>query len=119
MDRLLRELNEVKNCQKKKSEEQRVTFEKRIEAKLQDLNRFRGQEQSGPSGNSQNRENRFNHRGQDQCGSSSTPAREHDPFPADDFLDFDVDYPINRDAGIEELEWNIRTDLEFKFRLVN
>lgn len=107
MDKILRELSDLKDGQRK-SEEQRIIFEKRIETKLQSFHR--DQEQAGPS---QHRENRYNHaqqRGQDQCGSYSVCGHEHEPFAGDDFDDFDVNFPINRDAGVEELEWNIRTD---------
>lgn len=43
-----------------------------------------------------------------------------DPVPLveEDFDDFDENFPIKVKQGVESLEWNIRTDLEFKFSLV-
>lgn len=97
-ERVLRELNELKSAQKK-SEEQRILFEMRIEKKLQ------GHSGSNPNRPIQNR-------------ARSPPLEERVPFDGDDFEEFDQDFPIKKSTSVEELEWNIRTDLEYKFRLV-
>lgn len=36
----------------------------------------------------------------------------------DDYDDFDEDFPIEVGSYVEDLEWNVRTNLPFKRRLV-
>ncbi len=59
------------------------------------------------------RNGRRNHH-QQQHPVASAPIED-----LDDFEEFDKNFPIRAHENIEELEWNIRRDLEFKFLLVN
>lgn len=45
-----------------------------------------------------------------------SPERYVDDF--EDFEELDQNFPVDRQANVEGLEFNIRKDLEFKFLLV-
>lgn len=106
-ERILKDLNDLKRAQKT-SEENRLLFEARVEKRLD---------------NFLNDQSRV----QGLCGATQirTQSHHHDSLPVptavedfEDFEEFDQNFPIERLEYVEELEWSIRKDLEFKFRLV-
>lgn len=58
-------------------------------------------------------------RGHGSMGPSYSNFQECQPdFAFDEFEEFDANFPIRKPEQVETLEWSIRSDLEYKFRLV-
>ncbi len=132
-ERVLKELSDLKKTQQ--SFEARI--EKRIEtfvndhSRMQDNSRSRFQGLQGHVSNSGSRM-RGNHQSGMQYQSRHyggirneiqirhreqvSPERYVDDF--EDFEKLDQNFPVDRQANVEGLEFNIRKDLEFKFLLV-
>lgn len=98
---MLKELKEMKNGQKL-AEEKRLLFETRMESKWDNFLKKVSQTQDRGKNRSQSRSEEF------------ALAMEDD-----DFEDLDDDFPITIFKDVEKLEWTLRSDLTFKFRLVN
>lgn len=96
-ERVLRELKELKNDQKK-ADEKRVLFEAFIETKLDNFVKVVSKNQ---------RQSRNDYEEPDLTEE------------IDDFEDLDEDFPIKIEADVMDLNWNIQGDLGFKRRMVN
>ncbi len=48
---------------------------------------------------------------------SEAHSRHSVPMVEENFDDFDGNFPIKRQPRVEQLEWDIRKDIDFKFRL--
>ncbi|KAJ6642852.1 hypothetical protein Bhyg_07808 [Pseudolycoriella hygida] len=125
-ERILKELSDLKKTQQ--------SFEARIEARIKTFSndQLRMQYNSRPRFHGNGESHMFgNHMSGVQYQSrqyggirNEIPIRHRESVFqerfADDFEDFeelDQHFPVNRTSHVEELEFNIRKDLEFQFRL--
>lgn len=134
-DRVLKHLNDLTNAQKS-SEERQFLFEKHIEEKLNSYMKDHQSRIQGPSRLTQNQEpysrpvhGVYQRQHLEPARSIhgvihrqyQEPARTvHDAIEDfDDFEEFDQNFPIKKLENVEDLEYTVRKDLEFKFLLVN
>lgn len=107
---VLSELKELRKSQKESDERLRF-FEERVEAKCNAI--VSAMQMQGRNRNVGQRQER-------QEPVPPTPSMSPAAaFDYEDFEEFDEHFPVQSDRNVDELEWNIRKDLTFRFRLVN
>lgn len=115
-EKMLRAIDDLKKAHEA-SEQRRLVFEARIDKKV---NTFVNEHRSGSRTLSIGNQIRAQNLNSDSFARMrGVAARAQAAIEDDeDFEEFDKNFPVAKKANVEDLEWNIRRDLDFKFLLV-